>query len=216
RPEGRRFRSRGARDPGKPAVLAFSIDLGGVPVAEGDRARLFGGLKKLAEKARIYVFRFAANWVADQGVRFLERGVERGVLDLRAGGDPADPDTWARLQGLGGLALPPGRPARVLLLVHGTFSSTVGSYGALCHTAWGRSFLGHADAAYDAILGFDHPTLSESPGENAIELLRLLKSAPWGEPPRIDAVGYSRGGLVLRSLVEQVLPSDGWAARVER
>ena len=43
----------------------------------------------------------------------------------------ADVSSWKRFETLDELHLPTDRPVRVLLFIHGTFSSTVGGFGAL-------------------------------------------------------------------------------------
>ena len=55
--------------------------------------------------------------------------------------------------------------------MHGTFSSTAGSFGALAATPDGRVLLKQARERYDAVIGFDHSTLAETPDENAIDLV---------------------------------------------
>lgn len=84
---------------------------------------------------------------------------------------------------LAGLA---GRPA--LVFIHGTGSHTVGGFGALPGSkAWAdlqRQFGEH-------IYGFEHRTFSESPVDNALQLLAVL---PKGA--RLHLVTHSRGGLV--------------------
>ena len=105
----------------------------------------------------------------------------------------------------------------MLLLVHGTFSSTIGSFGALTAIKEGRDFLASALAEYDAVLGFDHRTLSVDPaGECWQEILQRLQSIAWPRAPEIEIVAYSRGGLVARSLVEQLLPRSGGRRNVGR
>ena len=96
--------------------------------------------------------------------------------------------------------------------MHGTFSTTTGSYGALASTPSGKRFLAAAAKRYDAVVGLDHPTLSVTPLANAERLFELLGTVP-GPPPLIDAVGFSRGGLVVRSLIEHVLPDVPEATR---
>jgi hypothetical protein len=87
-----------------------------------------------------------------------------------------------------------GPSGRALLLLHGTFSSTVGSFGGLATS----KFFGSLAGLYGPhIYGFDHLTLSKSPLENAEDLLRAL---PTNAGISFDAVGFSRGGLVLRTL----------------
>ena len=76
-----------------------------------------------------------------------------------------------------------------LLFLHGTFSNTLGSFGALAAQSaqWRR-----LEAAYrDRILALDHHTLSRSPIENAEEVLARLP-----EGAELHLVGYSRGGLI--------------------
>ena len=103
-----------------------------------------------------------------------------------------------------------------MLLVHGTFSSTRGSFGALAATPWGRSFVADALDAYDVVLGYDHVTLSEDPLDNAEELHPLLHDCLRGRSAKIDVVSYSRGALVGRSLVEHIHPRSNWDAQFTR
>ncbi len=65
---------------------------------------------------------------------------------------------------------PSGRLQRVWLLVHGTFSNRqnlVGALGVPVPDAK-QSFLDWAARNYDAVLAYDHPTLSVSPLVNAV------------------------------------------------
>ena len=165
----------------------------------------------LLGRVRAYVFKFAARVVVGQVMKFLERKVQQGLVQL-PGPDPA---TW-QLTDPAVLPLPTDRPARVLLLVHGTFSSTISAYGALAATPWGLAFLMAAFDNYDLVLGFDHATLSEDPLANAAELLQALQTVPWPAPPILDAVCHSRGGLVLRCLLEELLPLTDFVPQVER
>ncbi|GCE44126.1 hypothetical protein Rhow_008424 [Rhodococcus wratislaviensis] len=163
-------------------------------------------------RVRAYVFKFAARIVAGKAIAFLERDTRRGLVAIES----ANLTGWRPVDGLSDVALPTGRPARLLLLIHGTFSSTVGSFGALAATPEGRHFLESALSSYDAVLGFDHPTLSLDPLENAGDLLRRLSTADVATPPTVDVLCYSRGGLVARSLIEHLLPSSTWRANPGR
>jgi hypothetical protein len=87
---------------------------------------------------------------------------------------------------------------RILLLVHGTFSSSERIRDGIARNPEGRAFLSWAEGAYDRILTFDHPTLSESPMLNA----RALALALGGTRASIDVVCHSRGGLVTRWWME--------------
>jgi hypothetical protein len=89
----------------------------------------------------------------------------------------------------------PARPTgRLLVLLHGTFSSNDHLLETLRGSAHGRSFLEWTRSTYDQVLGFDHPTLSVSPILNAHALRRALA----GSRASIDVIAHSRGGLVAR------------------
>jgi hypothetical protein len=127
-----------------------------------------------------------------------------------------DVQSWTRVDNLSQVKLPASRPAKILLFIHGTFQSTVGSYGMLTSTAPGQNFLKSAAGSYDAVIGFDHRTLSRDPLENAIDLLARLSAQHLANTPTIDIVSYSRGGLVARSLIEYLLPSSTWHVDIGR
>lgn len=92
------------------------------------------------------------------------------------------PDDWARLGG-----------GRALLLVHGTFSTAHGGFGALP-----RAAMEVLHDRYDGrVAAFDHHSVSVSPKEN-VELLASL--VPAGVTLDLDLVTHSRGGLVGREL----------------
>jgi len=81
---------------------------------------------------------------------------------------------------------------RVLLFIHGTFSKSDMFFTELASTAEGKQYLADAAKAYDAMLAFDHPTLSVGPWINALDLSAALAKVKG----RIDVVCHSRGGLV--------------------
>ncbi|MDO7877721.1 CHAT domain-containing protein [Hymenobacter sp. ASUV-10] len=166
----------------------------------------------LRGKIKAFIYRFAARVVVGQAVTFLERNVRRGLVHIAS----LNPANWTLVANPAGLPLPTGRPARILLLVHGTFSSTVGAYTALTATPWGQTFLTAALNDYDLVLGFDHPTLSVDPLENASDLLAALQTITWPAPPRVDVVAHSRGGLVFRCLVEHLLPLTSFTWQLGR
>ena len=69
--------------------------------------------------------------------------------------------------------------------------------------------LAAALARYDAVVGFDHYTLAETPIQNAEALFEQLRAWP-AQPQRLelDAIAFSRGGLVYRYLTEQIVPLE--------
>lgn len=97
-----------------------------------------------------------------------------------------------------GLEKPAGRVKfegdRILLFLHGTASSTWGSFGDLWSEAR-RGELNQIRNHYQGnVYAFEHRTLTESPIENARDLVNFLAGFPKGVT--IDLVSHSRGGLV--------------------
>jgi len=162
------------------------------------RRSLVGWLgNRLIDPIRVRVLRFVVGKAIDFTLDKVEgEGRSFGLVDMSGPADGWDP----------GAAPPaPAAPCRVLLMVHGTFSTTRGSFSGLEATAEGQSFLGAARQSYDLVLGFDHRTLGHTPEQNARDIADALAGLPAGT--RIDAVAFSRGGLVLRELVERVAPA---------
>ncbi|GMV03905.1 MAG: hypothetical protein AMXMBFR53_01870 [Gemmatimonadota bacterium] len=85
---------------------------------------------------------------------------------------------------------------RTLLFIHGTFSTIHGGFQGLSRETMARLH----DHYEGRVIGFDHPTLSRSPEQNAA---RLLSALPEGL--EVDIVCHSRGGLVTR-LLQQPSP----------
>ncbi|NYE59894.1 hypothetical protein FHW58_001046 [Duganella sp. 1224] len=93
----------------------------------------------------------------------------------------------------GELAMARGR--KVLILVHGVFSSTEAAFGALDLQALLERYEGR-------VFGYDHWTIARTPQQNAMNLLhRLPPNAGW----EVDLLCHSRGGLVVRSLLSEGL-----------
>ncbi len=161
------------------AVASFAFDLGGPVTAT--------------------VLKFAVH----EAMEILERHVQPGIVVI----DQVDPAAWHRVDTLADVALPTDRAARILLAVHGTFSSTTGAFAGLAAHDPGRALLQAAIDGYDAVVGYDHRTLSLDPRQNAEDLLERLRPAGAGGPPHLDVLTHSRGGLVARSLTELLLPA---------
>jgi hypothetical protein len=205
-----RRRTRGAA---APAGRTVEFDLEVHPdVARGGGRRRRGPVSRfIIGRATAYVLRFVAREATRRTVSALEEKVETGLIRLES----PDIATWRRVEDPTTLPVPQDRPAHVLLLVHGTFSSTVGSFAGLT-AGGGQDLLRRAIESYDLVLGFDHRTLSVDPLHNAQELLDALRRVPFVEGAEVDAVAFSRGGLVLRSLTETLLPAQPHALRIAR
>ena len=149
------------------------------------------------------ILKFVARKSIGLLTRRLERGVSAGPVVITSN---TDVDVWTHQSPYPLEALPADRARRVLLFIHGTFSSTVGSFGAMTTFTEGQRLLEQALAHYDLVIGFDHYTLSETPEQNAEQLLNaLLPLIDQGQALEIDAISFSRGGLVFRYFSEVLL-----------
>jgi hypothetical protein len=94
---------------------------------------------------------------------------------------------------------------RCLLFLHGTFSNAAGAFGDLAS----QDFFAPLQALYgDRIFAFNHLTVSQTPEQNARDLLRQLP-----KQATFDVITHSRGGLVLRNLVERAAALGGDAQK---
>jgi hypothetical protein len=159
---------------------------------------------------RAYVLKFAAHFITDRFVEYVERSSRTGLVNMQG----LDPTAWSF--GVESWKASAGRNPRILLFIHGTFSSTAGGFGALCSTPWGKELLSSLAANYDAVLGFDHPTLRCDPLENARDLLGELERYAGDSTLAIDVITHSRGGLVLRCMTEMLIPESNFKPTIGR
>lgn len=100
--------------------------------------------------------------------------------------------------------IPPAAPgAPMLVLLHGTFSETHGTFGKLWqqHPQKVRELFAHYG---NRVYGLDHPTLMASPIQNALLLAQKLPDGA-----RVHLLTHSRGGLVAEVLAGSA-PSPTW------
>jgi len=103
---------------------------------------------------------------------------------------------------------------RNLLFIHGTFSHAASAFSGLATTrgSQGKTFFESLQPIYgNRIFAFDHFTVSRTPEENARALLAELPKGPCV----FDVVTHSRGGLVLRTLVEDAAALGPNASRFQ-
>ncbi|MCV2352319.1 CHAT domain-containing protein [Paucibacter sp. Y2R2-4] len=154
----------------------FSFAVGAAPDAIIDAA--LGELKNKAELGVSWAGTKALMWAIEKQLSQAP-GLYRWVS---ATGKPQD------LEPVDFERQPPA--GAMLVFVHGTGSSTLGSFGEL--RSGDRDLWGTLQARFSGgIYGFEHRTLSQSPIENAIDLVRAL---PMGA--QVCLVSHSRGGLV--------------------
>lgn len=190
-------------------ALTFRIDL--PPHAAPERRGWVGDLfsDRIFKPVRVVVVKFTARKLVNAARNRLEERVSPGLVQINCN----DPQRWIVNASELEISLPQGRPARLLLLVHGTFSSTRGSFGALGLTPWGKAFLEEARQHYDVVLGYDHATLGATPEENARGMLDALEALKLDPATEVDALAFSRGGLVYRVLAERLLPESNWTVK---
>lgn len=177
---------RGARGTG-PAQLRFRI-----PV----RAETAGsGRRGLVSKAiKVIVLKVAAV-LADAMLPRLSRLAEGAWWKQRRIGEGWHAVDAASLAAGKLTAAVPTSGERSLLLIHGTFSDGAKAFGGLAKSTF---FQRIAPLYGGRIFAFNHFTISKTPAENADALLRGLPD----RKHQFDVITHSRGGLVLRGLVE--------------
>lgn len=209
------FRRRGKVKEETQKRLIFQVDIGDSTEPELDETRrgIWEKVKEFAwGRVKAYILKFVASATVELAQKRLERNVSRGIVHITS----TDPETWQLVNDIEKIITPSDRPHKILLLLHGTFSSTIGAFGALGATPWGKSFLQSVLNTYDVVIGFDHATLSEDPLQNAQQLLKAFKSVTWPAPPHFDIITHSRGGLVARCLIEKLLPQGDWQPKFNR
>jgi triacylglycerol esterase/lipase EstA (alpha/beta hydrolase family) len=131
----------------------------------------------------------AADFTAEAVVRAVDAQVTEGVYALA----PTDlpPLKASRAQPVD---VPDAAGQLLLVLVHGTFSNTSGTFSKLWteHPQRVRTLF---QAYGGRVYGLDHATLGRSPIDNALSLVQALPARA-----RVHLVTHSRGGLVAEVL----------------
>lgn len=124
----------------------------------------------------------------EAAINHIEGKLKPGLYSFTDSGEKAGDEPLKTL---------PESSGPTLVLLHGTFSTTEGSFAALLKQdakptnppteQWEALYKFYEGRVY----GFDHRTLGDSPIENACQLLELLPKRA-----RIHLVSHSRGGLI--------------------
>lgn len=134
--------------------------------------------------------RLVAEWASSEIVQRVDSQVERGLYALTKTKPAGQLRDYAQV-----VPKLEASAAPVLVFIHGTFSSTYGTFSKL----WEHPHL--VDTLFKHygknIYALEHWTLAASPIENALELARAL-------PPdtRLHLLTHSRGGLVAEVLAQ--------------
>jgi len=190
--------TRGALTPaiaGAAAEVVVPAQLGW-PGLEAEASR--GATRGWMGQALLTGFQVLTGVAKDPAVTLATAAVTKKVDgQVEAGAYRLSADALEPLKGSGRRldALPAAADGGPLLvLVHGTFSETAGTFSKL----WTQhnAVLRQVFARYgDRVYGLDHPTLGASPIANA---LMLVRAAPSGA--RLHLLTHSRGGLVAEVL----------------
>lgn len=205
-------RARGRRRAGATTVTRhFSMpDL--FPEEEESAPSLSRGSRGILSKVVRIVLVKVLGKVAQKAAAALVAAWERKTWEKKAAERPLG---WVKVvfssgqMNLQPVKLTPSMLAQgpCLLLIHGTFSNTTSCFGDLASSA---AFVNWAQKHYgDQIFAFNHFTMSQTPEENARELLKGLPT----KRHDFDVITHSRGGLVLRETVFASGPSGAFAAR---
>lgn len=167
----------------------ISLAVGRDPLIDAAQARLAELMQRKGKPADIAGL--GVSWLGTKALMWaVEERLARPAGHLyrwQDGGgalEGGQADDTARMTGAG------GTPRPALVFIHGTGSSTLGSFGDLQRSD--RGLWARLESRFPGgIYGFEHRTLSESPIENALQLATAL---PRGA--RISLVTHSRGGLV--------------------
>ncbi|MCY1065589.1 CHAT domain-containing protein [Nannocystis sp. RBIL2] len=175
-----------AEDP-RHGLQRFHLPPADLPTAGGVRRGLSGWWGRV----KLRVFRFVAARAARLAIGVFEGRRREGFVELQG----PHLNDWVPVER-------PSPAKRLLLLLHGTFSSTVGCFGALS-LAHGHELVTRARERSYCVVGFDHHTLGKTPAENARQIADALTAAG-PDDATIEIVCHSRGGLVARSLAHEL------------
>jgi hypothetical protein len=180
------------RGAGKQGQVRFVVNVWSTDTETGRRGLISKAVKAVLIKVGRAVLDKAVGFVLPALAQVFEKAVwnKKGLHE-----------GWLQVtrDGLSKRSLPSGVPTstdRALLFIHGTFSHASSAFSSLATS----NFFDRVAPLYNGrIFAFDHFTVSKTPEENARMLLDQLSDQTFS----FDVVTHSRGGLVLRNLVER-------------
>lgn len=191
---------RGARTTAAPAVAHFRILVRHSDIGVEPTAARRGVVSAVAKRVVKVVVLKIVDAVVDRALPLLAAAWERNSWKKASLAEG-----WQRVDrvALAAKRVTPWKPdaatlgaGRSLLFLHGTFSNAGSAFNKLAAT----DFFDRIGPLYgDRLFAFDHFSISRTPEENALMLLDALPQGAW----EFDVITHSRGGLVLRNLVER-------------
>ena len=212
--------------PGHAAILAMRLPSGALTFHRPVQTTSQAALGPSAARFQVRVKRSATRGIIDQAVKAIVIEIVKISADkivsltLPKLAEAYEKAAWKKLglkegwlrvtkETLAAGALDAGKPVspeRSLIFIHGTFTNAAAAYRALA----GSAFFDRVAGTYgDRMFAFDHFTVSRTPEQNARMMLDGLPE----QTTTFDVVTHSRGGLVLRNLVER---STHFGARARR
>ena len=184
-----------SRSRGGPAEVRFIVPIRPTP-AESDASATRGIISKTVKAVVVKI----TDRVVDAAVGFVLSRLAR-AFESTVWKQKGLKEGWLKVTkaGLAAGKLQAGTPSstdRSLLLIHGTFSNAASAYKSLAQSTF---FEDVAPVYGDRIFAFDHFSVSRTPADNVEMLLKGLPDKTF----TFDVITHSRGGLVLRNLVER-------------
>jgi hypothetical protein len=191
-PQPREGTSTATRGPGENYVFLLPRESAPAPSAATGKATRGTGTKLARRVVRLIT------WITDP---IVGAGLEMIIKPWEEAKRP---------YGLRAFPFMPGGPepdwsamsaGRALCFIHGTFSSCYASY-----SVFSPETVAELQALYGKrIFGFDHPTLHHGPADNIRIFFEMLNERlPKESKLELDVVTHSRGGLVLRTLDQEI------------
>ncbi len=180
------------RGAGQPGEVRFVVSVNSVDVETGRR----GIVSKAIKAVLIKVGKVATDKLLSLALPVLASAFEKAAWSHHGLQEGWFSVTRESIAARKLTASTPSSTDRTLLFIHGTFSDAASAYGALAKS----DFFERVASIYsDRIFAFNHFTVSRTPEENAKMLLSALPDKTFN----FDVITHSRGGLVLRNLVER-------------
>jgi len=180
------------RGAGKAGEARFIVDLRSTDVESGRRGIIIKAVKAILIKVGKVVVDKAVSFVLPKLAAAFEKAAWNR-RNLKEGWLKVTRDSLAKGSLKSGT---PSSTDRTLVFIHGTFSNAESAFAPLASS----TFFDRIAPLYgDRIFAFNHFSVSRTPEENARMLLEALPDKTF----TFDVVTHSRGGLVLRNLVER-------------